>query len=89
MQYRTYGDTTENQYRGWISFLNNGQPIGASDITDVALIGPDQNEVDITLGNFWSTEYYFGGWNSNDQQVYYSGPYVDAGFSVYFPDYFR
>jgi hypothetical protein len=88
VQYRTFGDDTENEYRGWMSFLNNGHPIEASDITDIALIGPDQNEVDITVGDFWNTEYYYGSWNPDDQQVYYSGPYVESGFSVYFPNYF-
>ena len=88
VQYRTFSDAAQNRYQGWLSFLNNGQPIEASDIDSIVLIGPDQNEVDITVGDFWSSDYYFGGWNSGDQQVYYSGPYNDSGFSAYFPDYF-
>lgn len=88
VQYRTHSDAAENRYQGWISFLNNGQPVEASDITDVALIGPDQNELDVTVGDFWSTNYYYGVWNEDDQQIYYSGPYIDSGFGFYFPNYF-
>jgi len=88
MQYRTFSDASQNRYQGWLSFLNAGQPIRESDINSIVLIGPDQNEVNITIGDFWTSDYYFGGWNSGDQQVYYSGPYNDSGFSAYFPDYF-
>jgi len=88
VQYRTFGDDTENGHRGWISLLNGDQPIEESDIADIVLIGPDQNEVDITVGDLWSTEYYFGGWNPDDSQIYYGGPYTDSGLSVYFPNYF-
>lgn len=86
VQYRTFEDDTNNQHRGWISFLENGQPTEESDIADIVLIGPDQNEVDINVGDFWSTQYYFGGWNSGDGQIYYSGPYLDTGYSIYFPN---
>jgi len=88
VQYRTFGDDTEDRHQGWISFLEDDQPTEESDIADIALIGPDQNEVDITVGDYWSAEYYFGGWNSDDQQVYYSGPYLDSGYSIYFPNYY-
>ena len=88
VQYRTFSDAAQNRYQGWLSFLNNSQPIEASDIDSIVLIGPDQNEVNITVGDFWTSDYYFGSWDSDDQRVYYSGPYNDSGFSAYFPDYF-
>ena len=52
VQYRTFSDAAENRYQGWISFLNDGQPIKDADIVNIDLFGPDQNEVDITLGDF-------------------------------------
>ena len=86
VQYRTYSDAAENRYQGWVSFLNNGRPIEASDITDIVLKDQNRNEVSISLSDLYYDEYYYGGWNSGDGQIYYSGPYTDTGFSIYFPE---
>jgi len=85
VQYRTYSDAANNRYGGYVRFLKDGQEIEASDIANIALLDPNQNEMDITVGDFWSTEYYYGAWNEVNQQVYYSGPNIDAGFGIYFP----
>jgi hypothetical protein len=86
VQYRTYSDAAGNRYQGWVSFLNDGRPIEASDIADIVLKDQNQNEVDISLSDLYYDEYYYGGWNSGDGQIYYSGPYSDTGFSIYFPE---
>jgi hypothetical protein len=85
VQWRTYSDANSNRYQGWIAFLNDSQPIEESDITDIVLKDQDQNEVDIAQREFWEDQYYFGDWNAGDQQIYYSGPYIENGFSIYFP----
>lgn len=88
VQYRTFGDATEDRHQGRISFVEDDQPTEESDIVEIALIGPDQNEVSITVSDFWSDQYYFGRWNSGSGQVDYSGPYLETGYSIHFPDYY-
>lgn len=85
VQYRTYSDPAKNTHHGWVAFLNDDQLIEASDITDIVLKDPNQNEVSISISDLYEDEYYYGGWNAGSGQVVYSGPYIENGFSIYFP----
>ena len=85
VQYRTFIDPAKNKYQGWVGFLNDGQPIEASDITDIALKDPDQAEVSISQSDFYYDEFYSGGWNAGSGQVVYGGPYRSSGYSIFFP----
>ena len=84
LQYRTYYDPALSKYQGFVEFQKNGQPIDESDITEIVLKDPDQNEVTIDQIIFYDEDYYFGAWNSG--QVNYSGPWEYTGFSIHFPE---
>jgi hypothetical protein len=86
LQFRTYSDAARNKYRGWVDFLNFGQPIDESDIAQIVLKDPDQNEVVIDQITFDPGDYYFGYWDSGTQQVVYNGPWAYTGFSIQFPE---
>ena len=85
LQYRTYSDPAKNTYQGWIEFLNDDQLIEASDITEIVLKDPNQDEVNTSVDELYDFEYYYGGWNAGTGLVVYSGPYIANGFSIYFP----
>lgn len=86
LQYRTYSDPANNRYQGYLSFLNNGQPIEESDIAAIVLKDEDQNNITISQRIFDSLQYYYGGWNPDSEQVDFSGPYPDTGFAIRFPE---
>jgi len=85
VQYRTYIDPSENRYQGYVGFLNDGQPIEASGITDIALKDPDQDEIGISLSDFYYDVFYSGGWNAGAGRVLYGGSYTSTGYSIFFP----
>lgn len=86
LEFRTYSDSTQNRYKGWIEFLNDDLPIRESDITNVVLRDQDQNEIEIVRRDFDPGEYYSGWWNSDNQQVDFGGPYIYTGFSIDFSE---
>lgn len=86
LEYRTYSDSTRNRYLGYVEFLNGEFPIRESDITNVVLRDQDQNEIEIVQRDLDDGEFYYGRWNSDNQQVDFSGPLIYSGFSIHFSE---
>jgi sugar lactone lactonase YvrE len=86
IQYRTYSDEDDNQYRGWVSLTKDGNLINASDVTMVALKDSSGANVALSAYGFWkASSYYIGYWNSSTSSVDFSGPESYSGFWIKFP----
>lgn len=86
LQYRTYSNADNNQYRTWLGFTKNGAPIQQSDITDIILEDSSSTEVSFNSPNFYASDYFWGEWNESTSSVDFSGPHAYSGFSISFPD---
>ena len=84
VHYRTYSDDS-NEYKGWLGFTKNNQPIQASDITKIELKDSSNNPVPLGGTQFFSSSYFRGGWNSATSSVDFRGPESDSGFGIGFP----
>jgi len=85
LQFRTYSDISNNQYRGWLEFTENGSSINESDITQIVLKDGAGNSVSIDSTSFYASSNHSGYWNSSTSSVEISGPYPYSGFSIIFP----
>ena len=91
LQYRTYEDQ-DPQYRGWIDFSKEGNPIEMSDITQIALINSAGNTVYLGVigvvsgASYYSDSHYSGTWNDSTSSVEFSGPSYYTGFTIGFPE---
>jgi len=83
LQYRTYEDRIP-EYRGWINFSREGNPIELFDIPQVSLKGPSGNTVSVSEKAFYSYAYYNGKWNESTSIVDFSGPIYESGFTIKF-----
>jgi len=84
VHYRTYSDGS-NEYKGWLGFTKNNQPIQASDITKIELKDSSNNPVPLGGTQFFSSSYFRGWWNSATSSVDFRGPEFDSGFGIGFP----
>ena len=85
LQYRTYKDW-DPQYRGWIDFTIEGNPIDMSDITQITLKkNSTGHPVFISSTSLYSDSHYTGSWNDLTSSVDFSGPNFYIGFLINFP----
>ena len=84
LQYRTRSDAS-NEYRGWLEFTKNNNPIDVSDITLIELKDGTGNPVPINDPTFYADSSFWGGWNDTTSSVDFSGPHYSSGFSIGFP----
>lgn len=87
LQYRTYENAANDQYRGWVDLSKDGIPGEVSDYTKVELKNSAGTVVNnaVDVNSLWTGPYYFGRWNSTTSSVDYSGPSLSSGYSVRFP----
>ncbi|MFO7886371.1 MAG: PKD domain-containing protein [Desulfobacteraceae bacterium] len=88
LQYRTYSPGAgENQFKGWIEFLVNDDPLALDSVDLISLVNDKGYPIPVRDTRFWYNTYFSGSWNKNTGQVAYSGPSSYGGYSVSFaPD---
>jgi len=85
LQYRTFADGRDPEYRGWIDFTKEGNPIELFDIPQVSLKNPSGNTVSVSKKTFYSFASYYGEWNDSTSSVEFTDLFIDSGFTIEFP----
>lgn len=87
LQYRTYADVNRDpEYRGWIDFTKEGNPIELFDIPQVSLKNSSGNTVSVSKKTFYSFASYYGEWNDSTSSVEFTDLFYDSGFTIEFPE---
>ncbi len=85
LQYRTYFNSEDNRYQGFVGPSKGEGLIAESDIVDVRLFGPNGEMIDITR-LFGADRQLNGRWDEEMDELQYTGWSSYAYFSIYMVD---
>lgn len=81
LQYRTYFNSENNRYQGWIGLFKGSGLIDDSDVVDIRLVGPNGNLIDVNR-YFYSDSYLNAGWDEATDELGDEWWSEDSGFSI-------
>jgi hypothetical protein len=88
VQYRTFENTSNDKYRGWVDIRKDGAPITSTDVAagDIVLKDGSGQTVATTGAAFHASRFYNFTWDPSLSIYVLSGPMNSSGYSLDFDD---
>jgi hypothetical protein len=86
LQYRTYADSTQNQYRGDIGLSKSGRPVQPRDVRKIELKDSTGNPVPTQAPELYLGESFTGVFDPDAGEVELSGPNPSSDYLIRFPE---
>ena len=86
LQYRTYADSAQNQYRGDIGLSKSGRPVQPRDVRKIELKGSNGNPVPTQAPELYLGESFTGIFDPDTGEVELSGPNPSSDYLIRFPE---
>lgn len=86
LQYRTYTDSSRNEFRGDIELSKAGRPILPREVRKIELKDGEGNAIPTQAPEFYQNEHFLVNLNPDTGEVEFTGPYQYSDYAIRFPE---